>query len=135
MGSFVCYGICCDSCYMGNNYDDKRMERERSANDRLAFHLPVITLQHSYLKRVVHMAQIKWWAYVIMDLFGLPFWLLGILKNLDNIKSSILFLVGLIYAMSRLYFYVVQRRQAVREKELNLWHQEQDKQDRIKKSK
>lgn len=79
------------------------------------------------------MAQIKGW--LLGDMFGLPVWLLGIIQNIDNVRSAVLFIVGLTYVMCRLYYFVIQRKQSVREKELDLWHKEQDKQDRINQNK
>lgn len=119
---------------MGNNINQNRMEREQSASGRLAVHSVSLSMQLPYLKRTIQMAQIKW-ALILADIFGIPVTILGIIQNWDNIRSAILFLVGLTYLMSRLYFYVIQRRQAVREKEIDLWFREQDKQDRINKTK
>lgn len=68
------------------------------------------------------------WA--IADFFGGGSIVLGILTNLDNIKSAILFILGSIYAMVRVYYTIVQKNQAVREKEYELWNKEMDKKER-----
>lgn len=78
------------------------------------------------------MAQVKW-ALIICDMLGISATLMGILANWENVKSAILFFLALIFLMVRIYFYVLQKRQSVREKELELWHKEQDKQDRKNK--
>lgn len=80
------------------------------------------------------MAQIKW-AVWLADLLGISTTLLGFISNIDNVKSAILFILALTYMMFRIYFYVIQRQQSIREKEIDLWHQEQDKIERINKSK
>lgn len=74
-------------------------------------------------------------AWLIFDVFGIPTVLLGILNNLDNVKSVILIILGSIYLMIRTYFYFIQKNQAVRKEEIELWHKEQDKQERIDKNK
>jgi len=51
------------------------------------------------------------------------------------VKSAIIALLVIVYLMVRLYFYVVQKKQAVREKEYDLWFREMDKHDRQKKIK
>lgn len=80
------------------------------------------------------MATLKW-SLIIADILGIPIWMIGIVSNMDNIRSAILFILGLMYVMTRMYFFVIQKKQAIREKEIDLWNKEQDKQDRIKKSK
>lgn len=79
------------------------------------------------------MASIKW-AWILADILGIPIWIMGIVANFDNVKSTVLFIVGLIYLGVRVYFYFVQKSQAVREKEIELWHLEQNKLERIKKN-
>jgi hypothetical protein len=70
--------------------------------------------------------------WLILDIFGVPLYLLGIAANIDNIKSAILAILGISYLTVRAYFYIIKSKQAVREKELDLWHKEQDKSDRMK---
>lgn len=76
-------------------------------------------------------AKIGW---LIADWLGIPLSLLGIVVNIDNIKSTVIALIAIIYLMIRTYFYFVQKQQAVREKEIELWHKMQDKQERINKT-
>lgn len=100
----------------------------------MAFYYPGIDMQLPYIKRVFKMATLKW-SLIIADILGIPIWMIGIVSNMDNIRSAILFILGLMYVMTRMYFFVIQKKQAIREKEIDLWNKEQDKQDRIKKSK
>lgn len=76
------------------------------------------------------MAESKILAWII-NLIGIPAAVFGYISNPDNIKSTILFIFGLSFIMLRGYFFFVERRQRQREKEIDLWHKEQDKQDRI----
>lgn len=75
------------------------------------------------------MAQAKM-IWLICDFFGIPLSILGILANMDNIKSAIIAVLGISYLMVRMYFYVTKAKQDVRDKELDLWHKEMDKNDR-----
>lgn len=76
------------------------------------------------------MASVKL-GWLLFEIIGWPVWLLGVVNNLDNWKSVFLTILAAIFLLVRLYYYHVQKRQAVREKEIDLWHKEQDKQDRI----
>lgn len=58
----------------------------------------------------------------IADVFGLPICGVGFLNNLDNAKSAGFFIVGMIYAMARTFFYIVEKRDA---KRLRDWEHEQ----------
>ena len=71
--------------------------------------------------------------WFICDIIGIPFSIYGFIINIDNIKSSVIALLVICYLLVRLYFYVVQKKQAVREKELELWHKQIDKEERIRK--
>lgn len=70
-------------------------------------------------------------AWKFIDLVGLPAYLLGFVFNLDNTKSTILFILGLIYAMIKVYYIRIEKEQNKRDKDLDLWQKEQDKQDRL----
>jgi len=87
-----------------------------------------------YLSEKKTMAQIKL-VWILIDFLGVPLSLFGFIINLDNVKSTLIALLALIYLMCRVYFYVVQKEQAVREKELKLWHDEMDKFERQQKMK
>lgn len=83
-------------------------------------------------KRTIKMVHAKIY-WLIADVIGIPSTILGILLNLDNIKSTILFIVALIWGMVRIYFHFKDRSQRVREKDIQLWHMEMDKQERESK--
>ena len=91
-----------------------------------------VNMQLPNFKRVTKMAQIKL-MWLLCDFLGIPVTVLGILANTDNIKSAILAVLGIAYLCVRGFYYIKQKDQAVREKEIELWHKEMDKQDRIRK--
>lgn len=72
-------------------------------------------------------------GWLIVDWLGIPLSLLGIYLNLDNVKSAIIAILAIIYLMLRTYFYFVQKKQAVQEKDIDIWHKEQDKIERQNK--
>lgn len=134
MGGDACYYFFNSSFRMADNKFDNWLEYQQRSGGGVAFHNTCVPLQLPVIKRVIQMAQIKW-ALILADLLGIPFYLLGIAENFGNIRSAILFIVGLTYIMFRMYFYVIQRRQAIRDKDIDLWHKEQDKEERINKNK
>lgn len=71
------------------------------------------------------MAETKF-ALIIFNLLGVPVFILGFLANLDNIKSAILFLLGLVYMLIQIYFNVVWARQKTRMRELDIQQKEKD---------
>ena len=71
------------------------------------------------------MAETKF-ALIIFNLLGAGLTLAGILSNLDNIKSSILFLLGLVFIMIRIYFFVIWAKQKTRMRELEIMQKEKD---------
>lgn len=119
---------------MANNKFNHKLQYQQRESSGLPIYYPGFDMQLPFFKRVIKMAQIKW-TLILCDMLGIPATLLGIVANLDNVRSVILFILALTYVMFRLYYYAVQKKQAVREKELELWHKEQDKIERINKSK
>lgn len=117
---------------MANNKFSNGPEHKQHENSGMAFYSGSNNISLPVYKRVNQMATAKL-AWVLFDLLGLPVWLMGILSNLDNIKSLILFMLGVVYGGLRVYYYLKQKDQALREKELDLWHKEQDKLDRIER--
>lgn len=114
---------------MGNNrnnnwLEDKRRERNGHTVLGNANGLSVLTGNRS--KKMLETAAIKW---MIADLIGGTFVLLGIVNNFDNIKSLILFILGAIYMGVRIYYTIIKNEQARREKEMDL----QDRLDARKK--
>ena len=81
-------------------------------------------------KKTMAHAKMLW---QICDIIGIPVAIYGFIINIDNIKSSVIALLVICYLLVRLYFYVIQKKQAVREKELELWHKLMDKEERKKK--
>lgn len=100
--------------------------------------LPVHTISSSlfvpHIKRLNRMAQIKW-AILVCDMLGIPVFLLGVVKDFGSFNSTVLLMISLFYAIPRCYFDIIARRQRTREKDLELWHKEQDKIERINKNK
>lgn len=119
---------------MANNKFDNWLEYQQRSGGRMVVYNLGLDMHLPYVKRIIQMAQIKW-ALILADLLGIPFYLLGITQNIDNIRSAILFIVGLIYIMFRMYFFVIQRRQAVKDKDIDIWNKEQDMHERINKNK
>ena len=83
-------------------------------------------------KKTMGQTKIMW--LLLADILGIPITILGFVFNLDNTKSAILFLVGLGYILTRWYFYAVQKKQAVKQKDMelksqsiDLWFREQEK--------
>lgn len=66
------------------------------------------------------MAIIKLWVLMLIDLLCIPLSIYGFILNMDNIKSSTIALISLIYLLWRLYFMVIQKKQAVRQKEIEI---------------
>lgn len=80
------------------------------------------------------MAQVKW-ALILCDMLGIPATVLGIWANVDNIKSTILAILAIAYLMGTGYYRFRKMAQDEKSREIDLWHKEQDKQDRINKNK
>jgi hypothetical protein len=82
-------------------------------------------------KKTMAQAKMLW---LICDIIGIPVSIYGFIINIDNIKSSVIALLVIIYLMVRLYFYVIQKKQAVKQKDIelksqliDLWRKEQQK--------
>jgi hypothetical protein len=122
------------SVFMASHKFSSKFGYQQRESSGLPVYHPGYDMQLPFFKRVIKMAQIKW-TLIICDILGIPATFLGIVSNIDNIRSIILFILALTYIMFRLYYYAIQKQQAVREKEIDLWHKEQDKQERINKTK
>lgn len=107
---------------------------KQSENNGLSIYTISRSLFVPYFKRLNRMAQIKW-ALILCDIFGIPVTLLGIASNMDNIKSTILFIIAAIYLMLRAYYYAIRQQQESKAREIDNWNKEQDKIDRINKTK
>lgn len=117
---------------MANNQQFYRSEHQQRKDSGLPFHSSGINIELPDIKRINRMAQTKM-ILILCDLFGIPITFLGIIANMDNIKSAVLAILSISYLMLRGYFYFVKSNQSVRDKELELWGKEMDKQERIKK--
>lgn len=111
-----------------------RAEHKQLNSSRDFIYIPVFRLQLPNYKRIFKMAQVKL-VWLICDMFGIPLTILGIIANLDNIKSAIIAILAIAYLMVSAYYRFRRMAQNDREKELDLWHKEQDKIDRINKNK
>lgn len=119
---------------MANSKFDNETGYKHAKDRGLFISNPVFDLRISNLKRIGKMAQIKW-ALIFCDIFGIPVTLLGIAANMNNVKSTILFIISAIYLMLRAYYYAIRQQQEAKSREIENWFKEQDKNDRIKKNK
>lgn len=117
---------------MANNKQFYGSEHQQRKNNWMAFHSAGSSIQLPYFKGGFKMAQVKM-IWLICDIFGIPLTLLGIYANIDNIKSAILAILAIAYLMGTGYYRFRRLGQAERDRELDLWHKEMDKQERIKK--
>lgn len=105
---------------MGNNRNGNWLAGQRRQGNGHSFSdhaggLSVFNGNRS--KKMLETAAIKW---MIADIIGSGFVLLGIASNFDNIRSLILFILGAIYFGVRIYYTIVKNEQARREKEMDL---------------
>lgn len=114
---------------MANNQFDNRVEHQQREGSGMVIHSSGVDMQLYDFKRLHKMAQIKL-MWLLCDFLGIPVTILGIIANIDNIKSAILAVLGVAYLCVRGYYYIKQKDQALREKELELWHKQQDKEER-----
>ena len=90
-------------------------------------------MQLNNFKRTIKMAQIKA-LWILVDFLGGSFTIMGIVANIDNIKSVILAILAIAFLMIRGFFYIKKNQQEVRDKEIDLWNKEEDKRERMKKN-
>lgn len=115
---------------MGDNKYVYGANGERSENGRHIVHNGAHSLHVLNGKRRKKMFDATAIKLAIFDIFGGSFTVLGILNNLDNLKSLVLFILGAIYLGVRIYFTIIRTSQAVRKTELEI----QDQIDRRKRS-
>lgn len=132
MGRCAGNNIFFNSVCMANNQQFYRGEHQQRKNSGLSFYSSGINIQLPDFKRINRMAQTKM-IFILCDLFGIPITLLGIVANIDNIKSAILAILAIIYMMGTGYYRFRRLDQAQRDRELDLWHKQMDKEERIKK--
>lgn len=131
MGYNACYYIFVNQIVMADIKHMESVEHKQRAGSWPFIHFSRLNLHSTYLKRLMEMAQAKV-LWLIADLLGFPATILGIIYNIDNIKGLILFILAAAYLSVRLYFFIIQKKQAIREKEYELWNKEMDKSERLK---
>lgn len=121
-----------NSTFMANNKQFYRGEHKQREDNWMAFHSAGSSIQLPNLKGGFKMAQVKM-IWLICDIFGIPLTVLGIVANIDNIKSVILAILAIAYLMGTGYYRFRRLAQEERAREIDLWHKEMDKKDRMKK--
>lgn len=97
----------------------KQLQQKSVDNGDNISYLSISFLQ-TIAKNARKMAQFKL-AWIIADFLGFGSLFLGWISNLDNVRSAVLFILGSIYAMIRIYWsHVHNRNKDVREK----WEQQ-----------
>lgn len=102
-----------------NNFG--RFQQERS--NRLAFRGVPLDLDDSDANRNKRMAETKIILF-LANWIGYPLYIFAFISNLDNVKSTILFICAVLFFMVRTYFYIIKSKQQVREKEFDLKEKE-----------
>lgn len=118
---------------MADSKFNNGMEYKQHENSRLAIHNIGVDMQLNNFKRTIKMAQIKA-LWILVDFLGGSFTIMGIVANIDNIKSVILAILAIAFLMIRGFFYIKKNQQEVRDKEIDLWNKEEDKRERMKKN-
>lgn len=102
---------------MGNNKFNNRMERKQhKIGSRIIPAIDGNNLRNPY-KRIIEMAETKI-AALILNLLGIPMCFIAFFKNLDNMKSAVIFLLALIFLMLRIYFFVIWAKQKTERQKL-----------------
>ena len=117
---------------MANNQQFYRGGHKQHEGSRVAVHNTGLSDVLNDVKRVHKMAQVKF-LWLLLDCLGVPITVLGIIANIDNFKAIVLFILAAAYVSARLYFFIAKNKQAVREKEYDLWDREMDKIERKNK--
>lgn len=140
-GGITRYNLLNHAVSMANNKYIHRAEYQQYESDRMAFRDLSGKLLIPVLDRVKAISKKKAMRMII-DIIGIPTMLLGIVDNIDNGRGIILSILAAAYASLRLYWLHSDKtqsyrknEQAIRDKELELWHKEQDKIDRMNKNK
>lgn len=97
--------------YMSVIRDDREQSRsdKQSDNNRLPVYgvdyNNVLRFLQNYCKIIFNknwMAEIKF-GWLFIHIVGIPVYIFGIIDNLDNYKSAVLFLMGLMYSCTVIY--------------------------------
>lgn len=109
---------------MGNNelfYRDNDEQRNGSSYRFHSSHRNMSVLVHKGLKMAESKALI-----LLFNILWPPLYFIAWFSNLDNIKSTILFIVALVMGMVRFYFWVIRTKQNNRLKELEIMEREKE---------
>lgn len=102
--------------YIPDNHCHKN-GHERKANSRdLVYFSPRIDGIHYHNRKEME-PSFKLWIGIV-SAFSLPAWLIGVIQNYDNWKGDLLFFLALVFTGLRIYYYKVQKDQAVAREEL-----------------
>lgn len=118
---------------MADHKHNNRMEHKQYPDSGMALYNNSNDMQLLNVKRVDKMAQIKL-MWLLCDFFGIPITLMGIIANIDNIKSIVLAILSVCYLLIRGYYYIKKEQQKLKEKDLDLWNKEEDKKERMRKN-
>lgn len=70
-------------------------------------------------------AKIGW--FLLSYMVGVPLYIYAFIRNIESVKSTVLFILAVIFLLVRMYYYVKKNNQALREKEYDLWEREENK--------
>jgi hypothetical protein len=114
--------------YIPDSYHRKN-EHERKTDSR--YIIPIVSIG----KRIFNdqrnpPMEANLWIGIAYGI-GIPSYLLGIVANLDNWKSNVLFIVAFIFSCLKVYFYFRKQKQTVRMREMELEERKRKMDDEI----
>ncbi len=65
-------------------------------------------------------------VFFILNMLLPPMYIYAFIVNIDNVKSTILFILAVIFSSVRFYFWVLKEQQMKRKREMELEQQEKD---------
>jgi hypothetical protein len=101
---------------MGNRSGNNQMGHQSSKGGDLVFH-GANNWRGNLTTQRPRKLETKAIILAVCDILGISTAFLGWVNNIDNVKSNILFGVGLAYFLVRLYFYFRRQRVALRKEE------------------
>lgn len=108
---------------MGDHSSNNFGRHKQQQGHRLAVPGVPFDLGHSDANRNKRMAETKIILF-LANWIGYPLYIFAFISNLDNVKSTILFICAVLFFMVRTYFYIIKSKQSVREKEFDLKEKE-----------
>jgi hypothetical protein len=112
---------------MANDKYIHRVEHQQYASNRVDFSDISGKLFSPVFDRLKTISKEKAMKLVI-DFIGLPTCLLGIIDNIGNGRGIILSIIGAAYLLLKGYWLHSDKSQAYREKEIDLWYKERERQ-------